>query len=90
MNKQDQTSTSGEQTKPGVGGEEPGVEGEGSYTATHRYNEQVKKTIENEDVEELAERARRALQGDEKAELEEAERRAKRGPVPPRPAPSQR
>jgi hypothetical protein len=82
MNKQHQTDT-GEQTKPGVGGE-------GSYTGTRRYNEHVKKTIENEDVEQLAEQAKHALEGEERAELEEAERRGKRGPVPPKPEPSQR
>jgi hypothetical protein len=56
--------------------------GEGSYTGTRRYNEHVKKTLENEDVEELAEQAKQALEGDEKGELEEAERQGKRGPAP--------
>lgn len=59
-----------------------GVEGEGSYTGTQRYNERLKKHIENEDTEQLGEAAKRALEGEEGAELEEAEQRAKRGPTP--------
>jgi hypothetical protein len=82
MNKQ-QDSNTGEQTKPGMGGE-------GSYEATERYNERLQKHIQNEDTEKLGKEAKRALEGNEKGELEEAERRAKRGPVPPKPAPSQR
>jgi hypothetical protein len=82
MNKQQDSST-GEQTKPGVGGE-------GSYEATERYNERLKKHIQNEDTEKLGKEAKSALEGNEKSELEEAERRAKRGPVPPKPAHSQR
>jgi hypothetical protein len=57
----------------------PGVEGEGSYTATHHYNERLKKQLESQDVEQLAEEARKALEGDEREELEEAERLAKQG-----------
>jgi hypothetical protein len=83
MNKREQTSAGAEQTKPGV-------EGEGSYTGTRRYNEHVKKTIEKGNIDELAEEAKRALEGDEKEELEEAERLGKRGPVPATPAHSQR
>lgn len=67
-----------------------GVEGEGSYTGTRRYNERLQKHIQNEDTEALGEQAKRALEGDERAELEDAERRAKRGPTPQRPEPSQR
>lgn len=58
------------------------VEGEGSYTGTRRYNEHLKKTIETQDIEGLAEEARQALEGDERQELEDAEQRAKRGPKP--------
>jgi hypothetical protein len=61
---------------------EEAVEGEGSYTATRRYNERLKKHVEDNDSEELGEQAKQALEGDERAELEEAERRAKRGPSP--------
>jgi len=62
------------------------VEGEGSYTATHRYNEKLKKQIDNVDVHELAEQARKALEGKEGDDLREAERRAKQGPSPQKPA----
>lgn len=85
MSKQQQASNAGSpQAKPG------GVEGEGSYTGTQRYNERLAKHIESQDTEELGKQAKRALEGDERAELEDAERRAKRGPTPPRPEPSQR
>jgi hypothetical protein len=53
------------------------VEGEGSYTATHRYNEGVREHIQNHDVEREAEEAREALEGDERPELERAEERGK-------------
>jgi hypothetical protein len=85
MSKQQQTNDAGAtRAKPND------VEGEGSYTATQRYNERLKKHIQSEDTEALGEQAKRALEGDERAELEDAERRAKRGPTPPRPEPSQR
>jgi len=58
------------------------VEGEGSYTATRRYNDGLKKHIETQDVDELAEAAREALEGEEGDELRHAEERAKRGPRP--------
>ena len=58
------------------------IEGEGSYTASRRYNEGLKKHIETENVEELAEAAREALEGVEGEELREAEQRGKRGPKP--------
>ena len=51
------------------------VEGEGSYTATHRYNEGVREHLQTHDVESEAEEAREALEGDEGAELQEAEQR---------------
>ena len=59
----------------------PGVEGEGSYTATHRYNEGLREHIEQHDVESEAEEAREALEGDEREELEAAEEQGKRGPA---------
>jgi hypothetical protein len=58
------------------------VEGEGSYTASRRYNEGVKKHVETEDTEGLAEAAREALEGEEGDELRDAEQRGKRGPKP--------
>jgi hypothetical protein len=57
-----------------------GVEGEGSYTGTRRYNENLAKHLESHDVEREAEEAREALEGDEREELEAAERRGKQGP----------
>jgi hypothetical protein len=57
-----------------------GVEGEGSYTATRRYNEHLGKHLESHDVEGEAKAAREALEGDEREELEAAERRGKQGP----------
>lgn len=51
-----------------------GVEGEGSYTATRKYNADLEKALEKGNTEELAEKARKALEGPERKELEEAER----------------
>jgi hypothetical protein len=62
--------------KPGPSG----VEGEGSYTGTRRYNEHVAKHLASHDVEREAEEAREALEGDEREELEAAERSGKQGP----------
>ncbi len=78
--------------KPAAGEQAKGtaVEGEGSYTATRRYNEHLEQHIQTHNTEELAKEARRALEGDEKEELEEAERQAKRGPSPTPPEHSQR
>ena len=84
MSKEQQTNAGATPSKPN------GVEGEGSYTGTRRYNERLKKHVETEDIEQLGEQAKRALEGDERAELEDAERRAKRGPMPPKPEHSQR
>jgi hypothetical protein len=78
------------QEQSNAGATTPKVEGEGSYTGARRYNDRLQKHIEDEDVEAQAEEAKRALQGEEREELQEAERQAKRGPLPPRPAPSQR
>jgi hypothetical protein len=82
--------TKPEQTNPGAAQPKGGVEGEGSYESAQRYNDRLQKHIEEEDVEAQGQAAKRALQGDERKELEDAERSAKRGPVPPRPTPSQR
>lgn len=53
------------------------VEGEGSYTATRRYNEHVKEHLQTANVESEAKAAREALEGEEREELEEAEARGK-------------
>jgi hypothetical protein len=76
------TSAEAGETDVGVDVEKPdaqGVEGEGSYTATHRYNEGVREHIQKHDIEREAEAAREALEGDERQELEEAEQRGKLG-----------
>ena len=56
------------------------VEGEGSYTATRRYNEHLGDAIDAGDVEAAADAARRAMEGPERAELERAARQGKAGP----------
>lgn len=76
-----------------------GVEGEGSYTGTRRYNEHLKKHLETHDIDAEAREAREALDGDEREELRAAEARGKAGPggggsaqrekVEPRRAPSE-
>jgi hypothetical protein len=57
------------------------VEGEGSYTATRRYNQHLGDAIDSGDVEAAADSARRALEGPERAELERAEKQGKAGPA---------
>jgi hypothetical protein len=56
------------------------VEGEGSYTATRRYNQHLGDAIDSGDVEAAADEARRALEGPEREELERAEKQGKSGP----------
>ncbi|MEY4548437.1 MAG: hypothetical protein RL685_4632 [Pseudomonadota bacterium] len=62
--------------------QKPGVEGEGSYTASRRYNDGVREHLENNDVEREGEEAREALEGDEREALEAAEEQGKRGATP--------
>jgi hypothetical protein len=57
-----------------------GVEGEGSYTGTRRYNEHVAQHQKNADIDKLAEEAREAVEGDEAEALERAEEAARKGP----------
>lgn len=71
-------SSRGKKTPPDQGA---AVEGEGSYTATHRYNEGLQEHVKHHDVEAEAEEAREALEGDEREELEAAEEQGKRGPA---------
>lgn len=68
------------QDDAGRSGAAPGVQGEGSYTGTRRYNENLAKHLETHDTEQEAEEARVALEGDEGEVLKEAERRGKQGP----------
>lgn len=64
------------------------LEGEGSYTATRRYNKHVAEHQREEDVEQLADEAREALEGEEGEELQKAEELGKRGPHAPPASPS--
>lgn len=57
------------------------LEGEGSYTATRRYNEKLAEHQATQNVEELAENAREAVDGEEGEELRRAEQAGKRGPT---------
>jgi hypothetical protein len=56
-----------------------GVEGEGSYTATHRYDDGVARTVAAGKTEELGKAAAKALDGPEGDELRAAEKAAKQG-----------
>ena len=56
------------------------LEGEGSYSATRRYNAGVRDHVRSADVAQLGKKAAKALEGPEGAELEKAEKLAKRGP----------
>lgn len=60
-----------------------GVEGEGSYTATHNYNEGVKKSVASGNAAKLGEKAKEALEGPEGDALREAEKAAKAGQAKP-------
>jgi Fe-Mn family superoxide dismutase len=56
-------------------GKQPGVEGEGSYTASRAYQKGVEKTVKSGQVEQKAREAKEALEGPEGDELRNAERR---------------
>ena len=56
------------------------VEGEGSYSATRRYNQHLSDAIARGGLEAGAEQARRALEGPEGKELKRAADAAKKGP----------
>jgi hypothetical protein len=56
------------------------LEGEGSYSATRRYNEKLKSHVREQDVNKLASDARRALEGPERTTLRKAEKSARKGP----------
>lgn len=60
-----------------------GVEGEGSYTATHNYNEGLEESVKAGHAEELGEEAKKALEGPEGEALRQAEQAAKRGQAKP-------
>jgi len=57
------------------------VEGEGSYSATRRYNQNLARALtDKSSIERGAERARRAVEGREGPKLRAAEERGRRGP----------
>ena len=56
------------------------LEGEGSYTATRRYNQHLAEAIDSGDIEAAADEARRAVEGPEGEELARAAEEAKKGP----------
>jgi hypothetical protein len=67
------------------------LEGEGSYSATRRYNQHLAEAIDSTDVEAAADEARRAMEGPEGEELARAAEEAKKGPKhPPPSAPAKR
>jgi hypothetical protein len=59
--------------------EQSGVEGEGSYTATHHYNEGVRESVKKGNTEKLGHAAEKALEGAEGEELRQAEKAGKQG-----------
>jgi hypothetical protein len=59
--------------------EDAGLEGEGSYTATHNYDEGVARSVAAGKTEELGKKAAKALDGPEGDELRAAEKAAKQG-----------
>jgi hypothetical protein len=56
------------------------LEGEGSYSATRKYNQHLAEAIDSGDIEVAADEARRAIDGPEGPELRRAEQEAKNGP----------
>jgi hypothetical protein len=63
----------------GVQGGKDGVQGEGNYDASRRYDQGVKQSVEKGDAAELAEKAKKALEGPEGDELRKAEEKGKAG-----------
>ena len=64
------------------------LEGEGSYSATRKYNQHLGEAIDSGDIEAAADEARRAIDGPEGPELRRAEEQGKAGPkVKQTPAP---
>lgn len=59
--------------------EQGGVEGEGSYTATHNYDRGVQESVKKGDSEKLGQEAKKALEGAEGDELRNAEKAGKQG-----------
>ena len=73
MNENDKKATEPKQTEQG------GVEGEGSYTATHNYNDGLRESVKKGDADMLGQDAEKALDSSEGDDLREAEKAAKNG-----------
>jgi hypothetical protein len=73
MNDQKKKPSEPKQTEQG------GVEGEGSYTATHHYNDGLQESVKKGDAEKLGRDAQKALEGSEGEELRNAEKAGKSG-----------
>jgi hypothetical protein len=56
------------------------LEGEGSYSATRKYNQHLGEAMDSGDIEAAADEARRAIDGPEGPELKRAEQEGKAGP----------
>lgn len=65
--------------KPVKQNERSGVEGEGSYEATHRYDAGLQKSVQKGDSEKLGKEAEKELDGPEGKALRDAEQAAKKG-----------
>ena len=72
--------TMAQNTQTNAKSKKSGLEGEGSYSATRKYNEGLAKHQKQANVEELAKSARKAVDGPEGGELRRAEEQGKRGP----------
>ena len=66
------------------------LEGEGSYTATRKYNQHLAEASARGQLEAAADAARRAVEGPEGEELARAAEEAKKGPKHPSAAPERR
>ena len=65
------------------------VEGEGSYSATRAYNQNLGRALSDKrSIDRGAERARKAVEGPEGPALREAEKRGKAGPRSVKSAPA--
>jgi hypothetical protein len=72
--------TMAQNTQTNTKNKKSGLEGEGSYSATRKYNEGLAKHQKQANVDALAKSARKAVEGPEGAELRRAEEQGKRGP----------
>jgi len=59
--------------------EQGGIEGEGSYTATHNYNDGLRESVKKGNAEKLGRDAQKALEGAEGEALKLAENAGKSG-----------